>query len=112
MVNPSYRGNQNPAVLYAARKCKIKEIYSIGGPSAVLQLLLMEQKKLKLLIKLLDLEINLLLLPKKEVFGEIGIDGIAGPSEVTIVCDKISNPEWLASDLIGQAEHGKLLSVF
>ena len=43
---------------------------------------------------------------KKEVFGEVGIEGMtAGPSEVTIVCDKFSNPEWVASDLIGQAEH-------
>jgi len=43
---------------------------------------------------------------KKEVFGDVGIEGmIAGPSEVTIVCDKHSNPEWVASDLIGQAEH-------
>ena len=46
---------------------------------------------------------------KKEVFGDVGIEGmIAGPSEVTIVCDKFSNPEWVASDLIGQAEHDNL----
>ena len=46
---------------------------------------------------------------KKEVFGDVGIEGmIAGPSEVTIVCDKYSNSEWVASDLIGQAEHDNL----
>ena len=46
---------------------------------------------------------------KREVFGDVGIEGmIAGPSEVTIVCDKFSNPEWVASDLIGQAEHDDL----
>ena len=46
---------------------------------------------------------------KKEVFGDVGIEDMtAGPSEVTIVCDKYSNPEWVASDLIGQAEHDKL----
>ena len=46
---------------------------------------------------------------KKEVFGDVGIEGMtAGPSEVTIVCDKFSNPEWIASDLIGQAEHDNL----
>ena len=46
---------------------------------------------------------------KKEVFGDVGIEGMtAGPSEVTIVCDKSSNPEWVASDLIGQAEHDDL----
>ena len=42
---------------------------------------------------------------KKEVFGEVGIDMVAGPSEVSIVADKYSNPEWIASDLIAQAEH-------
>ena len=46
---------------------------------------------------------------KKEVFGDVGIEGMtAGPSEVTIVCDKFSKPEWVASDLIGQAEHDNL----
>ena len=42
---------------------------------------------------------------QKKVFGEVGIDMVAGPSEVTIVADKFSNPEWIASDLIAQAEH-------
>ena len=42
---------------------------------------------------------------KKEVFGEVGIDMVAGPSEVSIVADKFSNPKWIASDLIAQAEH-------
>ena len=45
----------------------------------------------------------------KEVFGDVGIEGMtAGPSEITVVCDKFSNPEWIASDLIGQAEHDDL----
>ena len=41
----------------------------------------------------------------KKVFGEVGIDMVAGPSEVSIIADKYSNPEWIASDLIAQAEH-------
>ena len=54
-------------------------------------------------MKLLD---NVFVATTKEVFGDVGIEGMtAGPSEVTIVCDKFSNPEWIASDLIGQAEH-------
>ena len=44
-------------------------------------------------------------LAKKEVFGEVGIDMFAGPSEVTIIADKYSNPDWIAADLIAQAEH-------
>ena len=46
---------------------------------------------------------------KKEVFGDVGIEGMtAGPSEITVVADKFSNSEWIASDLIGQAEHDNL----
>ena len=45
---------------------------------------------------------------KKEVFGDVGIDMIAGPSEITVVGDKFSNPDWIASDLIAQAEHDEL----
>ena len=44
-------------------------------------------------------------LAKKEVFGDVGIDMVAGPSEVSIIADKNSNPQWIASDLIAQAEH-------
>ena len=47
-------------------------------------------------------------LAKKEVFGNVGIDMIAGPSEVTIVADKYSNPNWVAADLIAQAEHDEM----
>ena len=46
---------------------------------------------------------------KKEVFGDVGVESMtAGPSEITILCDRFSNPEWIASDLIGQAEHDNL----
>ena len=47
-------------------------------------------------------------LAKKEVFGEVGIDMFAGPSEVTVIADKYSNPKWIAADLIAQAEHDEL----
>ena len=102
MINPGFKGKQNPAVLYAARKCKIREIYSIGGPSAIAAVAYGTRKIKK---------VNKIVGPaaKKEVFGDVGIEGMtAGPSEVTIVCDKFSNPEWVASDLIGQAEHDNL----
>ena len=107
MINPGFKGNQNPGVLYAARKCKIKEIYSIGGASAVAAVTY-GTKKIKPVDKIVGPGNQYVTAAKKEVFGEIGIDGIAGPSEVMIVCDKYSNPEWIASDLIGQAEHGEL----
>ena len=116
MINPGLKGKQNPAVLYAAKKCRIKEIYSIGGPSAIAAAAY-GTKKIKKVDKIVgpgnaleqELFWSYVAAAKKEVFGDVGIEGMtAGPSEVTIVCDKFSNPEWVASDLIGQAEHDYL----
>ena len=105
MINPGYKGKQNPAVLYTAKKCKIKEIYSIGGPSAIAAVSY-GTKKIKKVHKIVGPGNAYVAAAKKEVFGVVGIEGMtAGPSEVTVVCDKFSNPEWVASDLIGQAEH-------
>ena len=108
MINPCYKGKQNPAVLYAAKKCGIKEIYSIGGPSAIAAVAY-GTKKIQKVTKIVGPGNSFVAAAKKEVFGDVGIENMtAGPSEVTIVCDKFSNPEWVASDLIGQAEHDKL----
>jgi histidinol dehydrogenase len=108
MINPGFKGKQNSAVLYAAKKCKIKEIYSIGGPSAIAAAAY-GTKKIKKVDKIVGPGNAYVAAAKKEVFGDVGTEGmIAGPSEVTIVCDKSSNPEWVASDLIGQAEHDNL----
>ena len=108
MINPGFKGKQNPAVLYAAHKCKIKEIYSIGGPSAIAAVAY-GTKKINKVNKIVGPGNAYVAAAKKEVFGDVGIEGMtAGPSEVTIVCDKFSNPEWVASDLIGQAEHDNL----
>ena len=105
MINPGFKGKQNPAVLYAARKCKIKEIYSIGGPSAIAAVAY-GTKKIKKVNKIVGPGNSYVAAAKKEVFGDVGIEGMtAGPSEVTVVCDRFSKPEWVASDLIGQAEH-------
>jgi histidinol dehydrogenase len=108
MINPGLKGKQNAAVLYAAKKCKIKEIYSIGGPSAVAAVTY-GTKKIKKVDKIVGPGNAYVAAAKKFVFGDVGIEGMtAGPSEITIVCDKYSNPEWIASDLIGQAEHDNL----
>ncbi len=105
MINPGHKGKQNPAVLYAAKKCRINEIYSIGGPSAIAAVSY-GTKKIKKVHKIVGPGNAYVAAAKKEVFGVVGIEGMtAGPSEVTVVCDKFSNPEWVASDLIGQAEH-------
>ena len=108
MINPGFKGKQNPAVLYAAKKCKIKEIYSIGGASAIAAAAY-GTKKIKSVDKIIGPGNVYVAAAKKEVFGDVGIEGMtAGPSEVTVVCDKYSNPVWVASDLIGQAEHDPL----
>ena len=108
MINPGLQGKLNPAVLYAAKKCKIKEIYTIGGPSAIAAVTY-GTKKVKKVDKIVGPGNAHVTAAKKEVFGDVGIEGMtAGPSEVTIVCDRFSNAEWVASDLIGQAEHDNL----
>ena len=108
MINPGFKGKQNPAVLYAAHKCKVKEIYSIGGPSAIAAVAY-GTKKIKKVNKIVGPGNSYVSAAKKEVFGDVGIEGMtAGPSEVTIVCDKYSKPSWIASDLIAQAEHDQL----
>ncbi len=108
MINPAFKGKQNAAVLYAAHKCGIKEIYSIGGPSAIAAAAY-GTKKVKKVNKIVGPGNIYVAQAKREVFGDVGIDSsFAGPSEILVVCDKFSNPEWVASDLIGQAEHDSL----
>jgi len=107
MVNPRNKGKQNLGVLYAAKKCGIKEIYSIGGAQAVATLAYGTKKIIKV-NKIVGPGNLYVVAAKKEIFGDAGIDMIAGPSEITVVGDKYSNPNWIASDLIAQAEHDEL----
>ena len=107
MINPGFKGKQNPAVLYAARKCKIKEIYSIGGPSAIAAVTY-GTKKIKKVNKIVGPGNAYVAEAKRLVFGTVGIDMIAGPSEITIICDGKTNPDWVAMDLFSQAEHDEL----
>ena len=107
MVNPRNNGKQNPGVLYAAKKCGIKKIFSIGGIQAIAALAY-GTKKITKVNKIVGPGNLYVATAKKEVFGDVGIDMIAGPSEITVVGDKFSNPDWIASDLIAQAEHDEL----
>ena len=94
----------NPAVIYAAQKCKVKEIYKIGGAQAVAAMAY-GTKTIQKVDKIVGPGNTFVANAKKQVFGDVGIDMIAGPSEVTIVADKSSKPDWIAADLIAQAEH-------
>tara|TARA_B110001450_G_scaffold232070_1_gene234423 strand:- start:274 stop:1572 length:1299 start_codon:yes stop_codon:yes gene_type:complete len=104
MTTPSMNKIYNPAVLYAAKKCKVKEIYKAGGAQAIASLAY-GTKHIKKVNKIVGPGNEYVALAKKEVFGDVGIDIIAGPSEVTIIADHKCNPEWVAADLIAQAEH-------
>ena len=106
MTTPSMSKSYNPAVVYAAQKCKVKEIYKIGGAQAIAAMAY-GTKTIQKVDKIVGPGNAFVAAAKKQVFGEVGIDMIAGPSEVTIVADKWSKPDWIAADLIAQAEHDK-----
>ena len=104
MTTPSMSKSYNPAVIYAAQKCGVKEIYKIGGAQAIAAMAYGTKTIIKV-DKIVGPGNAFVAAAKKQVFGEVGIDMIAGPSEVTIVADKWSKPDWIAADLIAQAEH-------
>jgi len=104
MATPSMEKNYNPAVIYAAKKCKVKEIYKVGGAQAIAALAY-GTKTINKVDKIVGPGNTYVANAKKQVFGDVGIDMIAGPSEVTIVADKWSRADWIAADLIAQAEH-------
>tara|TARA_B100000674_G_C37858512_1_gene923587 strand:- start:74 stop:1372 length:1299 start_codon:yes stop_codon:yes gene_type:complete len=104
LTTPTLGKSVNPAIIYAAKKCRVKEIYKTGGAHSVAALAF-GTKTFKKVDKIVGPGNAFVAAAKKEVFGEVGIDMVAGPSEVSIVADKFSNPDWIASDLIAQAEH-------
>ena len=104
MTTPAMNELYNPAVIYAAQKCNVKEIYKIGGAQAIAAMAY-GTKTIQKVDKIVGPGNAFVASAKKQVFGEVGIDMIAGPSEITIVADKSSKPDWIAADLIAQAEH-------
>ena len=104
LTTPALGSNVNPAIIYAAKKCGVKEIYKTGGAHSIAALTY-GTKTFKKVDKIVGPGNAFVASAKKEVFGEVGIDMVAGPSEVSIIADKFSNPDWIASDLIAQAEH-------
>ena len=104
LTTPALSSNVNPGIIYAAKKCGVNEIYKTGGAHSIAALTYGTQT-FKKVDKIVGPGNTYVASAKREVFGEVGIDMVAGPSEVTILADKYSNPEWIASDLIAQAEH-------
>tara|TARA_B100001564_G_scaffold257233_1_gene219058 strand:- start:4507 stop:5805 length:1299 start_codon:yes stop_codon:yes gene_type:complete len=104
LTTPTLGKTVNPALIYAAKKCGVKEIYKIGGAHSIAAFTY-GTKTFTKVDKIVGPGNAFVASAKKEVFGDVGIDMVAGPSEVSIIADKSSNPEWIAADLIAQAEH-------
>jgi histidinol dehydrogenase len=104
MVVPANGGKLNPAVLAAARIAGVSEIYRIGGAQAVAALAYGTQT-IAPVAKIVGPGNAYVAAAKRHVFGTVGIDMIAGPSEVLVIADADNDPDWLAADLLAQAEH-------
>ena len=104
MVTPASGGKINPLVLAAAKRAGVSEIYRIGGAQAVAALAY-GTETIKGVDKITGPGNAYVAAAKREVFGKVGIDSIAGPSEILVVSDARSNPDWIAADLLSQAEH-------
>ena len=104
LTTPTLGARINPAIIYAAKKCGVKTIYKTGGAHSIAAFAY-GTRTFKKVDKIVGPGNAFVANAKKEVFGDVGIDMVAGPSEVTIVADKFANPNWIAADLIAQAEH-------
>lgn len=104
MVVPAPKGEINPLVLAAAKLAGVDEIYRIGGAQAVAALA-HGTAMIKPVAKIVGPGNAYVAAAKRRVFGTVGIDMIAGPSEVVIMADESANPDWVAADLLAQAEH-------
>jgi len=104
MVVPTPRGVMNPLVFAAARLAGVDEVYRIGGAQAVAALAF-GTETVAHVAKIVGPGNAYVAEAKRQVFGTVGIDSIAGPSEVLIVADQDNRPDWVAADLLAQAEH-------
>ena len=104
MVVPSPGGEMNPLVLAAAHLAGVGEIYRIGGAQAVAALAF-GTASIQPVVKIVGPGNAYVAAAKRQVYGTVGIDSIAGPSEVLVIADQHNDPEWLAADLLAQAEH-------
>ncbi|MFZ1149549.1 MAG: histidinol dehydrogenase [Xanthobacteraceae bacterium] len=104
MAVPAPGGELNPLVLAAANLAGINEIFRIGGAQAIAALAY-GTKTIAPVAKIVGPGNAYVAAAKRMVFGKVGIDTIAGPSEVLILADRHGNPDWIAADLLAQAEH-------
>lgn len=107
MVTPASGGAINPLSIEAARRAGVTEIYRIGGAQAVAALAY-GTKTIAPVDKIVGPGNAYVAAAKREVFGRVGIDSVAGPSEILIIADRANDPEWIAADLLSQAEHDRV----
>ena len=104
MVVPAQKGTLNPLVLAAARIAGVDEIYRVGGAQAVAALAY-GTETIRPVAKIVGPGNAYVAAATRQVFGTVGIDMIAGPSEVLVIADGSNDPSWIAADLLAQAEH-------
>ena len=104
MTVPSPLGKINPLILAAAELCNVKNIYKVGGAQAI-GALTYGTKTIGSVDIIVGPGNQWVAEAKKQVLGEVNIDMMAGPSEILIVADKNNNPDWIAYDMLAQAEH-------
>ena len=104
-MGPMRNRQINPHMLVAAAECGIHEIYKCGGAQAVAAMAY-GTETIPLVDKIVGPGNLFVQMAKKEVFGQVGIDKLAGPSEILVIADGAADPDFVAADLISQAEHG------
>lgn len=107
MVVPTPKGEKNSLVLAAAYLAQVDKVWTIGGAQAIAALAF-GTKSILPVDKIVGPGNAYVAAAKRAVFGTVGIDMIAGPSEILILCDGKTNPDWVAMDLFSQAEHDEL----
>ena len=107
IVVPQTRNVISPLVLVAARLSGVEEIYRVGGAQAIAALAY-GTETITSVDKIVGPGNSFVAAAKKLVYGAVGIDSIAGPSEILIVADSLNDPKWIAYDLLAQAEHDEL----
>jgi histidinol dehydrogenase len=101
---PRYSGSIHPVILATCYELKINEIYRIGGAQAIAALA-HGTKNIKRVYKIVGPGNAWVQMAKREIFGIVDVDSLAGPSEILIIADGSANPAWIAADMISQAEH-------
>jgi len=104
MVVPTPRGEVNELVLAAAHVCGVDKVFAVGGAQAVAALAY-GTESVPPVDKIVGPGNIYVATAKRTVFGQVGIDMIAGPSEILVICDGQTDPDWVAMDLFSQAEH-------